>query len=519
MPFDQLYWNAGVAFADKGEMRSSSETVEKFGETTTRDPDSTFVPLSASNNNGSYNDGVSTHTGNTVVGGVGTRVILSDANMATLFSNGKTFCGIHKDDPISVTWSGRPAKGFYVVLEHTGFRNAGLFANPNTTLDYFGGYEFAATRGLQFWSASVYRNNNLLKPTTYLTINGDGTARGTAGTNEIRITSSSLTDIEEEFAEGFKIKVVGQTYEVTKVSASSGVNRLTLTSNIIGSSFSLHSYEVLIPEGSPDTGTIYHPTISSTSSSAETIGSYDNKTWGFVPVKWSYNGDGGAASADFETTGPLNIGGDDVKNYATRSPHFSEKGRTNSNTFSQESAGAFSLASSLSRAFWPKYQVDYRSEFSTTVNGLPGGGSIGYNGNDDDVFSATYGGTVSSIAKFGIPGVTTRIHGNASDEVEDFEMMHSPYPYVQADYAHDGVVMNDSSAGLTARAYLTLFESDDVLPPGETIKASWATNDFFSLFAMQFWPTDFFHPAWLGGATPVGMPDLGKYKLHIVAKE
>ena len=527
MPFDQIiWWSSGASIAEAGDIVSSSEQVEVFGRTSTRDPDSTFSALTPGDttyNNGSYT--IPHDTIETTYTAAGTNgIILTDTNMDNLESNGKVFQGIHADNPIEVTWNGGRTNGFYIVLEETGTRSAGLFNVPvpgGGAQESF--YETDGTRGFVPWSISVLIDDTLQRLDTYTTLAGDGTASGSGGTT-ITLSGGTLT-AKQEFAPGFKIKFEnGQEREVTQINSDAEITIESSATFLDG-----QAYEVMVPDGSPDTSKIHHPTKSDTTASATTLGAYENKTWGFIPVKWFNDGAGTAASSIFETAGPTDHDSDastpGIANHPSRSPHFSHDGSTfprtseSSKDLVNSLVGNYNLASELTRIFFPSYGVDYKTEFIGTDTAT----AIGYGGSDHDIFTAAYGGRVDTIAERDIPGVIQRQHGGVtssrigtSDATEFQEKVSQNYPYLKAVYSEE-----DDGTPIEKRVYVTLWDSDETLTPGQKIGVSFANSAGFSpVMANYFFGDSYLSLIYLfpGAEQLVGIPDLGKYKIHIVAK-
>ena len=143
-PFDQIYWNSGLGFADSGEYISSSAKVAKVGQTANRNPDSAF----------SFPGGNTTDQ----------EVDEWFGDKASQEAVTNVYCGVHVTDPLTIS-PDKPYKGARLVLKRSMF----WYHDPGGTCDNFT-RSTALTQQFGFHHIKVKKNGVIQRPAEHGTL-------------------------------------------------------------------------------------------------------------------------------------------------------------------------------------------------------------------------------------------------------------------------------------------------------------------------------------------------------------
>ena len=519
-PFDQIYWNSGLGFAEPGEYVFSSAKVGQLGQTANRNPDSTFsLPGGTTNQNEADS------------------WLAQKVNNETVFN---LFHGIHANDPLTIS-PDKPYKGARLVLKREAYwyftSCADLYSRQITT-----------TQALAYQYIKVKKNGVVQRPAEhgifpnptdetiarFASVSGPDPKYhkwtignfyidGTNGTNTLTWYYGAEVNPDggpftlwypaQYIRKGFFLHLDGVLYEVASV--DDATNSVT-TVETITSTITKEPLVVWEEKGSPGIDDVVHVVdtqdttagIINASSNAsfndDSGDGMEDSTWGFVPHKYDPSD---LASPYYEdTTSPVFE--------AWSGPNFSSEyyddwgaGGTASDgvpdtqmlSYAQSALAVggstvkWKLPSIQSQAAWPQYLNDF---YTLTNNdaGIRSGGPFGNNAAPD----------YSEVLYQGIPDVNrwdqvyqvSRINRKDQNDVQaqSYRNMNQ-YPYLggAAGFynANDpGGALGQTPTDWETPYYMTIWETDEVLTPGDTYEVTLQgpiTNLLHSVGCGQQW--------------------------------
>jgi len=640
MPFDQIYWNSGTAFRDSGESESSGTKDERVGATANANPNSNFAFLgnrrttimnwaqkysvlggvaasSPVHRHFYHNVGggqfgrstigageVGTTTTTNYAGGAVNAMVAGDIPASapagtTLFdcqnresahtSTNETFMqnvnnffqGIHDSDPLSITTTGKPYKGAYLILKRKSFTYNDWYihtdqgTNQTVITDDLAGGNINVTDAVidprlsirseiptadaQFKFINVIKNGTVQRPTGTIEVSSADIETGSTSNMLCSISGSTVTfsnqynnEIRRYFTTDFQIRVAGTTYGINAVNTGSITIDQTLTAPVTNSAFT-----IIIPNRSPDIGDYRHPTSSDINATAANTAGWGDFTWGMFPSKFLNN----TVNQLFEGTDTYvspGAVGTTINNVATRSPFFSNKdgedfaidndaffsnymisaGFTNYDWGSSPQWGETSLmrCSDISKAIFPCFGNNlndatiFPAETANTADATIGA-AIG----------ASYPG-LNQFAYFDHPLNTKRAHSdtmdalttdpaqwrdpNSSDAIIDSSSRNIYcYPYVSAEYGYRTEFVTQSDPmyqqAFTDENCITIYDFNEVIPPGTTIEVTLQTVRNYIYYEAPWNPTvnlNLRTPANDVGTYSRMQPTMGEYEIILVAK-
>jgi hypothetical protein len=585
MPFDQIYWNSGISFKETGESESSGVKDSKIGITANANPHSTFsflgnrrtqilnfavkqggslggLPPSNRQHAHSYHN-VGTGPGevgdpNTTTnyaGGAVNSMTASDIPASapagtTLFdcqnresshhasqhpflrNQDNMFNGIHKNDMLEVTTTGKPYKGCYLILKRkTYIYNEFNIGTDQGTLQSnvtLGGVSVPVTEAVinpthsikdqvdtasvRYKYISIYKNGVIQRPDYFVEVPSSQIGNGSAGPMTCNISGTTITlnntfqnngEHRRYFRTNFLINIGGTDFTIT------AVNQNNITVSSAPGNGTNQAFTIKIPAGSPDRSTVSDVAGSDLNDAVANNSTWDEFTWGMYPSKHLGN------TVLFEDTDNYGSTARTVSEVGTRSPHFSSNDNeefvieqhvsngsnlwfgafsfsVNFTTFSHNNLSNppafvdsdFERISSFSSAIWPNYKNNLNSaDFPTEV-------------------AQTQDGTIGNFIAGAFPGqnqfefwdqmnAAARVHGNgnliinALDPNTSLALNHqvnrnnNSYPYVLGECGYDIADINGNSdhdpivtASQGDAHCLTIWETDEVVPPGTTFSVS-----------------------------------------------
>ena len=579
MPFDQIYWNSGAAFRDTGEFESSGAKDSRIGQTANGNPNSAFSfvgnrrtailnnaakigalgsdpatdrhheqayhnigsgggevgnPASATNYSGgavnsmTNSDIPATAPGGTTLFDCQNRESAHHAGQ-DVFLQGYTnfFNGIHYDDMLSITTTGKPYKGAYIILKRKKFAYSEFEIGTDqstlqTNIDDVDGGTISVTNAVidprmsqrlpvftgsvKYKHITVHINGEVVKPTgnkvvantdlswiDALSVTQTPTCNISGTTITLNNTFQNLGEHRRYFNTNFQIRIGGTDYNITNV-ASASISVDSAPGNATNSAFS-----IVMPIGAPSVGDISHVSDSSLSGAVANTAGWGEFTWGMYSNK-HLAGTSTVLFEDTDTYGakttPLDI--------ATRSPYYSNKESEeqsiipnffygdfvysflmNAYTNTEGDSRYLTIPSESSKAIFPHYNNNLNaSPFPSDVN----------QSNDSDIeaaISEAYGGTVNQYEYFDNILRVCRSHGRANlspDPSDHNDSLNSAraalrngagYPYVGAicGYEDIDVLGSGGTDELFAGAqddghFITILDTNRVISPGSTIQVS-----------------------------------------------
>jgi len=584
MPFDQIYWNSGTSFRETGEFESSGTKDARIGETANGNPNSTFsflgnrrtqilnnavkigvlgsLPASSRkllhyyHNVGSgggeiANPAAPTSYSGGLVNSMTAADIPATAPVGTtlfdcqnresahhsaqdVFHQNVTnsFNGLHSSDPISITTTGKPYKGAYIVLKrkkyiYSEFEIGTDQGTLQTTVDDPDGGTINVTDAVidprmspklpVYTSAVNYKhiniklNGDVVKPTENVVVANtdlswiDATTATQTPTCNISGTTITLNNTFQSngehrryFTTDFQIRIGGTDYNITAV-ASASITVNSAPGNATGQAFS-----IIIPKGAPGISDTSHVNDSSTTAvgNTSTVG-WGEFSWGMYSNKHL----GGTILFEDTDTYDASSDRDSTEGWwyiATRSPYFSNKDgedfaviddgffgfrsfSASWNSYSNSDAPSrtryVSLVSATSKAIFPHYNNNLNlAPFPADVNQT-----------SDPVIAAALvnAGIVNQYQYFDNPTRVDRAHGLGYGNVSALDLNSSLlnkqasernglcYPYAAAQYGYrdKDVDSNGGTDDLQINAQddaqcMTILDTDRVIPPGTVIEVT-----------------------------------------------
>ena len=296
MPYDQIYWNGGGGFEDPGEYITSAQPQRMVvGKTANSHPDSTFTPHPAVED---ANNLLTVTPVSDYLAVTGSREGYSNntayANFIANNSDETFFMGVHNSNRINVTHAGIPYNGCRLILR-TEFGYAA--GRPTFTTNLVGGSagEDNLVNDFDFKSFSVYKNNVLQRPresnhagNQFVNITNANSTLPAAATVAKVGTALTFTNVDI------------RTYLLPNFVVVQGINRLNITSidgvttattDSTVTDFTAAAFSIDIACGSPDVGDCVVSTSNELAirggnyTNAGVQGQGNNATWGLFCVK------------------------------------------------------------------------------------------------------------------------------------------------------------------------------------------------------------------------------------------
>jgi len=513
MPYDQIYWNGGGGFEDPGEYITSAQQRMVVGKTANSHPDSLFTPHPAVEDLNNLQTEPTAQDPNQAsisdyLAVTGSRQGYSNtpayADFIANNSNDTFFMGVHDSNRISVTHAGIPYNGCRLILR-TEFGYAA--GRPTFTTNLVGGgtAEDNLVESFDFKSFSVYKNNVLQRPRE----------SNHAGRRFVNITSanSTLPATATVAKAGTTLTFANvdiRTYLLPNFVVVQGANRLNITSidsittattDSTVANFTAATFSIDIACGSPDVDDCAVSTSNQLAirgrdyRAAGVQGQGNNATWGLFCVKdalvngnvvnnvfrdTTKNGvsegnywplehplfsrflDVFPGSQDTTFNGWWDFDGDSVHDtpgrldqYSMFSSEYQQQGTTQVFLYDVRGFGANLRKSS---AAWPCY------------------------GNDIGALSAraNAGRLPVPVLNRDSPKLTRCSVGLKEDTGAGFQedndeiLARNAYPFCLAQYGFDDPFPRPN----TADHYLTLWETDEVIAPGDVFSVALSTLSY-----------------------------------------
>lgn len=632
MPFDQIYWNSGVSFRETGESETSGTKDSRIGFTANANPHSTFSflgnrrtrILNFAVKNGLLGGALPSerfhaHSYHNVGNGVGE---VGDPNTTTNYAGGAVnnmtnadipagapggttlfdcqnresshhaaqppflrnqdnmFNGIHRNDMLEITTTGKPYKGCYLVLK----RKTYLYNEFNIGTDQgtpqanvtLGGVSVSVTdavinpansikdpintASVYYKHISIFKNNVIQRPNYFTEVPSTQISNGSAGPMTCDIAGTTITlnntfqnngEHRRYFRTNFLINIGGTDFTIT------AVNQNNITVSVAPGNATNQAFTIKIPAGSPDRSTVSDVAGSDLNDAVANNSTWDEFTWGMYPSKHLGN------TVLFEDTDNYGSTARTVSEVGTRSPHFSSNDNeefviedhvangtnlwwghyslsANFTNFSHDNLGNpptvvdsdFMRISPFSSAIWPHYQNNLNAAaFPTDVNqtadanigafiaaAFPGQNQFEFWDQMNDAFRAH--GTSNLSVNASDPNINNALLQQAFRN-------NNSYPYVLGESGYESADVDGNSdhdpistAAQDDAHCLTIWETDQVIPPGTTFSVCLQMANGV-INAPPFSPGTFFG-AFIGGNDDISYSrksyPINEFELFIVAK-
>lgn len=505
MPYDQIYWNGGGGFENPGEYITSAQQRMVVGKTASSHPDSAFTVHPAVEDQDNL-AGIANYLAVT-----GSRDgYTNNAAYADFIANNNSdtfFMGVHDSNRISVTHAGIPYNGCRLILRTEFGYAAGRPTFDSNSQD---GNPAGATgednlvNEVYFKSFSVYKNNVLQRPRE----------SNHAGNQFVNITSANST-----LPAAATVAKVGttltfanvdiRTYLLPNFVVVQGTNRLNITSidgittattDSTVANFTAAAFSIDIACGSPDVDDcVFSPSNElairgGSYTSAGVQGRGNNATWGLFCVKDAWvNGvvvnnlfrdttkNGGTEGNYWPEEHPLfsrftEPGNAATPNFTTADGHLDFDGDGNPDIPTRNIYG-FSIWSTEYIQPTPGVNTFL---FQVQGFGAPRKSSAAWPCYDNDIGALSAGTTagqlpVNALNRDGVGVARACVglrpwDGSSLIEANDQVLAERSYPFCLAE-----VGFNAPFPNATANHYLTLWETDEVIAPGDTFSVALST--------------------------------------------
>jgi len=567
MPFDNIYWNGGISFKDTGEFEESGPKESRIGITANGNPHSTFsfvgnrrtqiraistIANPQNVNAHSYLTFTTQGIAEPYAGGLVNNMTAADIPAGspagtTLFDiqNRESahhlshpihiqnatnfFMGIHFDDMLSITTTGKPYKGCYLILKRkTFFYNEWNMTTNSTTFVNqinFGGVNVNVTDAVirpdivpkedyftghaTFKGISIFQNGTLLRPSGFVEVpsttildystGGNPAITCTVVGNTVSFNNMFQNNNEARryFTTDFQIKIGGTDFAITSVNAGGTLTLAQAPGNQTNIPFS-----IMIPAGAPDVANAGHVGDSGRNTAVANTAGWEGFTWGGIPSKWL------GINALFENQDNYGSNTPNVGGPATRSPYWSNKDaeefiieplknngtqlffpRDNfswiqdpANNFTDTSATVHNLPrpSEISRAGWPNYNNNLNTaDFPATVNNTRVAQVQAWEtaaGRD----AAYWDGPLWASRTHGVGNFGSTAPADPSSTVANIQAAQRNshcYPYCLAAYGWDSANFNRAGGPIVAQNLgnehcFVILDTNQVIPPNTTFQVA-----------------------------------------------